>query len=230
MKPAIRTTFLVFLVFAAFSKAETNRNSSPSEAPSLVTISVFDSANVHTELLTAAEEEARRIFLQAGVETTWLNCSKPLAVGQSKSMPCGTVGAEHLVVEILPVANSERLLFHLEVLGTATLTDKGEGFYCYVFYDRIERLAGERRLLKRILLGDVLAHETGHLMLGSNSHSLTGIMSGQWSGDGLRRVSQGGMFFDPSESRIIRQRLNASRAHVETSSGQPQVSVPGSPI
>ena len=41
MKPAIRTTFLIFLVFAAFSKAETIGNSSPSEAPSLVTISVF---------------------------------------------------------------------------------------------------------------------------------------------------------------------------------------------
>jgi len=64
------------------------------------------------------------------------------------------------LIEILPGANTERLLFHLEVLGTATLTDKGEGFYCYLFYDRIERLAGERRLLKRILLGDVLAHET----------------------------------------------------------------------
>ena len=69
-----------------------------------------------------------------------------------------------------------------------------------------------------------LMKPAGHLMLGSNSHSLTGIMSGQWSGNGLRRVSQGGMFFDPSESRIIRQRLNAGRAHVETSPGQPQVS------
>jgi predicted aspartyl protease len=132
-------------------------------------------------------------------------------------MPCGTIGAGHLVVEILPGANSQRSLFHLEVLGTATLMDKGQGFYCYLFYDRIERLAGERRFLQRILLGDVLAHETGHLMLGSNSHSLTGLMSGHWSGDGLRRVSQGGMFFDPSESRLIRQRLNANRDLVETS-------------
>jgi hypothetical protein len=223
MKPAIRTTFLIFLVFAAFSKAETNGNSGPSEAPSLVTISVFDRANVPTELLTVAEEEARRIFRHAGVETTWLNCSKPLAVRQSKAMSCGTIGAGYLVVEILPRANSVQLRFRLGVLGTATLTDKGEGFYCYLFYDRIERLSGER-LLKHRLLADVLAHETGHLMLGSNSHSLNGIMSGQWSGEGLRRVSEGAMFFDPSESRIMRQRLNAKRAHVETSAGQPQFS------
>jgi predicted aspartyl protease len=218
VKTAIGTIFLIFLAFAALSEAETNKPS-PSGAPPLVTISVFDRANVPTEVLTAAEEEARRIFLHAGVETKWQNCSKLLAVGQSKAMPCGTAGAEHLVVEILPRANSQRLLFHLEVLGTATLMDKGQGFYCYLFYDRIKRLAGERRLLQRILLGDVLAHETGHLMLGSNSHSLTGLMSGHWSGDGLRRVSQRGMFFDPSESRLMRQRLNANRDLVETSAG-----------
>jgi predicted aspartyl protease len=228
VKLAIGTNFLIFLAFAAFSEAETNGNSTPREEPPLVTISVFDRASVPTELLTAAEGEARRIFLQAGVETSWVNCSKPLAVGQSEAMPCGTIGAGHLVVEILPGANNQRLLFHLEVLGTATLVGKGQGFYCYLFYDRIERLAGESQLPKRILLGDVLAHETGHLMLGSNSHSLVGIMSGKWSGDGLRRVSQRGMFFDPSESRIIRQRLNANRAHVETSAGnsRPPLVVP----
>ena len=219
MKPAIGTTFVIFLAFAAFSEAETNGNSIPREAPPLVTISVFDRAGVPTELLTAAEGEASRIFLQAGVETSWLNCSKPLTVGQSEAMPCGTIGTGHLIVEILPDANSQRLHFHLEVLGTATLVGKGQGFYCYLFYDRIERLARGSQLSQPILLGDVLAHETGHLMLGSNSHSLVGIMSGKWSGDGLRRVSQRVMFFDPSQSRTIRQRLNANRAHVETSEG-----------
>src|SRR5882757_10696984 len=142
MKLSIGTIFLIFLAFAASSGAETKGNSSPNGAALLLTISVFDRVNVPNELLAAAEEEARRIFLQAGVETKWLNCSKPLAVGQTKTMPCGTIGAGHLVVEILPGANSQRLLFHLEVLGTATLTDKGQGFYCYLFYDRIERLAG----------------------------------------------------------------------------------------
>lgn len=219
MNLAIGTTFLVILAFAAFSEGETNGNSIPSEEPPLVTISVLNLASVPTELLTAAEEEARRIFHQAGVETRWLNCFKPLTVGQNKATPCGIIGAGYLVVEILPGANSRRLLFHLEVLGTATLMGKGQGFRCYLFYDRIERLAGESRLPQRILLGDVLAHETGHLLLGSNSHSLVGIMSAKWSGDGLRRVSQRGMLFEPSESRIMRLRLNANRAYLETPTG-----------
>jgi predicted aspartyl protease len=219
VKRALATTFLTFLAFAAFAEAETNGASIPSEESPLLTISVFDRASVPTEFLAAAEGEASRIFLQAGVETKWLNCSKPLAAGQSEATPCGTVGARHLVVEILHGANSQRLLFHSEVLGTATLTDKGQGFYCYLFYDRIKRLAGESRLYQRLLLGDVLAHETGHLILGSKSHSLVGIMSRNWRGDTLRRVFQRGLFFDPSESRIMRERLNANRAYVETLAG-----------
>jgi hypothetical protein len=34
-------------------------------------------------------------------------------------------------------------------------------------------------------------------------------MSGQWSGEGLRRVSEGAMFFAPSESRVMRDRLGS---------------------
>jgi hypothetical protein len=60
------------------------------------------------------------------------------------------------------------------------------------------------------LLGDVLAHEIGHLLLGSNSHSVSGIMSAHWYGDELRRISEATIFFVPSQSRTIRDRL-ASR-------------------
>lgn len=211
MKFAIGAAFLIFLTFAGASAPKTDDNLRPTEEPAHVTISVFNHANIRPELLTRAEEDARRIFLQAGVDTIWLNCSRPSAPGQSNAAPCGTVGPGHLVAEILPHANDESRS-HLEVLGTATLTKRAEGFYCYAFYDRIELLAGEHLLLKHKLLGAVLAHEIGHLLLRSSSHSLGGLMSGRWSGDELRRVSQSAMVFQPSESRIIRQRLSTRTA------------------
>jgi hypothetical protein len=72
-----------------------------------------------------------------------------------------------------------------------------------------EQALAEARKLSHRLLGDVLAHELGHL-LGSSAHSISGLMSGQWSGEGLRRVSEGTMFFAPSESRMMRDRLGSS--------------------
>ncbi len=216
MKLSIGTTLLICLAFGGLSRARSNGNFSSSDKSAQgssaghphVSISVYDRAGVPSELLIAAEEEARRIFQRAGVETIWLNCSEPLVAGESRTVGCGTVGSGHLVAEILPRANSERLRFHLEVLGIALLTYKGGGFYCYLFYDRIARLT-EEHLLKHKLLAHVLAHETGHLMLGSNSHSLNGIMSGQWGPEGLRRVSTGTLSFHSSESKHMRQRLNA---------------------
>jgi len=207
MKLVIAIPFLMLvLVFDATAFGE-SVPSAPTAATPHVTVSVFDSAKVPAELLAAAEEGARQIFLRAGVDVAWRNCSKLLATEQTKAAPCGSIGAGHVVAEILPHANSEQLRFRLEVLGTAHITNKKESFYCFLFYDRIERLAGSRSL-KTKLLANVLAHEVGHLIMDSNTHSLSGIMSGRWDGDGLRQISQGGMSFQPSESRIMRQRLS----------------------
>ena len=212
MRFAIGTTLLLIMVSAGSSKANGIVSSSQNGESSQVKISVFDRANVAPELLMAAEEEASRVFVRAGIAVTWMNCSKPLDQRGAETPTCGTIGAGYLVAEILPNANGKRFRSRLEVEGAALLIDKEVGYYFYVFYDRIAWLAGERHLPKNSVLGDVLAHEAGHLLLGSNLHSVSGIMSGDWSGNGLRLVSQGGMGFDPAEARIMRERLNAKRA------------------
>lgn len=194
------------LAFAGLRQANANETFSLGDPPRPVTISVLNRADVPVESLTAGEGEAQRIFRKAGLEITWRNCSSQPAV-RSETTACGPIGIGHLVAEILPQATEERLRFHLEILGTAVLHDQGNGFYCYLFYDRVERLARTRPVSNDRLLGHVLAHEIGHLLLGSNSHPLTGIMSGQWSGDGMRRVSEGTMFFSQREAMIMRERL-----------------------
>ncbi len=40
-----------------------------------------------------------------------------------------------------------------------------------------------------------MAHELGHLLLGSNSHSGMGIMRAHWQSEELRRLSRGGLWF-----------------------------------
>jgi hypothetical protein len=176
-----------------------------------VTISVYDYANVSTELLAAAEEDARRIFLQAGVETLWATClPKPQKVQPSD---CQTVDATHLMLKILPRAISGQARDRSDVLGTALVDEKGIGYYAYVFYDSVRRVAEERRL-GHALLGDVLSHEIGHLLLGSNSHSVSGIMSAHWYGDELRRISQASMLFTSNQSRVLRDRLQSPEADI----------------
>jgi len=196
--------FLVFLAAACVGFGQTTTIIGPEPH---VAISVYDYAHVSTGLLGAAEEDARRVFRQAGIETVWTTCfPKP-----EKAEPdgCSAVDSKHLTLKILPRAIAAHVRERTDVLGTALVDEKGVGFYAYVFYDRVQRVEKQRKL-GHALLGNVLAHEIGHLLMGSNSHSVSGIMSAHWYGEELRRISQAAMFFAPSESRIMRDR-GASR-------------------
>lgn len=135
-----------------------------------ITISVYDYAHVSSDLLAAAEEDARRIFRHAGIETAWATCL--LKPGKVQSGDWYTVDATHLMMKILPRAISAQARDRNDVLGTAIVDGKGGRYFAYVFYESVQRV-GKGRKPGHVLLGDVLAHEIGHLLLGSNSHTVT---------------------------------------------------------
>lgn len=176
-----------------------------------VSISVHDYADVPTILLTVAEDQAREIFRQAGLETVWLNCSPKLEKLGLEPRSCYFADTTHLTLKISPHAVNAQVRDRIDVLGTAYPDDKGVGYFAYVFYDRIQELA-QRQKLGHALLADVMAHEIGHLLLGSNSHSLSGIMCAHWDYDELRNVAEGIMSFVPPQPRIIRDRLRARQS------------------
>jgi hypothetical protein len=167
-------------------------------------ISVHNYADVPDGLLSAAEDQAKEIFHRAGLETAWLNCSPKLEAVQPKS--CYFSDSEHLTLKISAHAVQAKSRDRLEVLGSAYPDDKGIGWFAYVFYDRISELA-ERQRLGHALLADVMAHEVGHLLLGSNSHSVTGVMCAHWNYDQLKNIAEGAMNFIPAQSKIMRERV-----------------------
>jgi len=187
----------------------------PTLAPTrpAVTISVYDYAHVPAEFLAAAEGDAGRIFRQGAVETFWINC---LPKPEKIELPtCYSVDATHLMMKILPRAINAHVRDRKDVLGDALVDEKGVGFYAYAFYDGVQRVAEEHRL-GHALLGNVLAHEIGHLLLGSKSHSVSGIMSAHWNGDELRRISEGTMFFTSSQFRMLRDRVGSRQTDSPT--------------
>ena len=169
-----------------------------------MTISVHDYADVPSNLLNAAEEQAREIYHRAGLETVWLNCSPKLEKIEPES--CHYSDSFHLTLKISARAVNAQVRDRLDVLGTAYPDDKGAGYFAYVFYDRVQELASRQRL-GNALLAAVMAHEIGHLLLGSSSHSLSGIMCAHWNYDQLRNVGEGSMSFIPLPSKIMQKRL-----------------------
>jgi hypothetical protein len=55
----------------------------------------------------------------------------------------------------------------------------------------------------------VMAHELGHLLLGINAHSSTGIMRPVWNDDDIVAASKGNLYFTQAQGQILRTRLES---------------------
>jgi hypothetical protein len=56
------------------------------------------------------------------------------------------------------------------------------------------------------LLGHAMAHEIGHVLLGTTEHSPEGIMKARWGKPDYQRAAMGFLEFSPSQRAAIRKR------------------------
>jgi len=118
----------------------------------------------------------------------------------------------HLAVRVVPGRSTS------EVFGVAFLSADGEGCYSDVFFDQAMELHATWSVALAEILGTVIAHELGHLLLGSNSHSGVGIMRAHWQGEELRRLSRGGLGFTNEQAGDMRGKVIAPRSTQTTAS------------
>ena len=106
-----------------------------------------------------------------------------------------------------------------EIFGAAFLGEDGIGTQTDVFYDRLNELHQDLNIALPELLGNVMAHELGHLLLGFHAHSVVGIMQPVWATKELEQAERGGLVFTAEQSRLIRQRLERFAMAMPESAG-----------
>ena len=163
-----------------------------SQENSQLTVVAFNDAGIPAAVLRQAEEITHRIFKEAGIRLVWKDRADP------KSDPI------RLFVRIVP----HSLNLPGEDFGIAFVGPDGRGLQADVFYSGIEGLAKNYSANPAEILGHVMAHELGHLLLGMNSHSSLGIMQAHWSERQLHEMSRGALKFNKSQSRNISSRLH----------------------
>jgi hypothetical protein len=94
------------------------------------------------------------------------------------------------------------------IFGVAFLGEDGTGKYCDVFFDRIERADQNFGTGVPAVIGTVIAHELGHLLLGSQAHSSQGIMRPVWDARSLGGSGMGSFLFTHKQAVLIKERLN----------------------
>lgn len=156
-----------------------------------ITVRVDDKAGVQGALLKIAKSRATEVFAMSGVEVEWIDGE------EANRLKIATT----YTVLIMAEAPSS-LKAAMEQLGTDVM---GQGApvigRAYIYYDRIVAL---RPIAPRDLpttLGDVMAHELGHLIL-PPGHSTVGIMR-----PSINMTSRRVETFTPSEKAAITARL-----------------------
>ena len=72
------------------------------------------------------------------------------------------------------------------------------------YYHRIESYARRTHVPADVLLGYVLAHELGHVLLRSDSHTAGGLMRADWRPHELAAMLDRHLGFDPLENGVMR--------------------------
>jgi hypothetical protein len=131
------------------------------ELPTIL-VRVDNDARVPPDLLQFAEERAAAVFARIGAGIRWID---------QEEVVRGGIRPAFTVVVAVAQGQGDASRF-VEALGVAHPSVRR----AYVFYDRVADLnIGASRSVPS-LLGDVIAHELGHLMLRPPSHSAGGIM------------------------------------------------------
>ena len=182
-----------------------------------ITVVVTNFARISPEILNRATAEVDRTFRRMGVRTIWLD---------SVRRPAGPTTDSEFAVKLIiqprlagPSGRASR-----SVMAAAPPSQSEREGSVYVFYDRVTDVASTHGADAALLMGTVLAHELGHLLLHHANHAPDGLMRGVWDADAIRLAAMGLLRFSPSELQEIRKTLSASC----TSNREPFISSCGS--
>ena len=148
----------VLLVFS--SENEAAQPNGTADLPAIV-VRVDDLVGIRMDDLQFAERRASEVFARIGARIRWIDQEESVSQQVTPSFTVVVENGEGKGASLL-----------VDALGLAHASVRR----AFVFYDRIAALnVGTPRTIWS-LLGDVIAHELGHLMLPPPGHSADGIM------------------------------------------------------
>ncbi len=195
--------FCFFLTSVLPGSAQPPANEEVKQTPA-IKVRVYNFARVSSKMLAEAESEAARILREASLEIAWLDCSPSSPDRPECQQP---VGPAELSLRIIPkMFGSTTAKFQSTDLGFAP-PDKEGGVMATIFYDRVERTAKGGKIFR--ILGNAIAHEFGHLLLGPDAHSKEGMMRAHWDREQLKLATEGELQFSKEQSDLMRANISA---------------------
>lgn len=166
-----------------------------------LTIAVRNYATVSAPDLYDSLQRATRVLRRAGIEPEWVHPS------MDPESPTHHLPAPALFLNLL-AKNKEPRSRLSPCLGYAIIPGGGvPGYIANVFEGRVRSFANRHGISFAAILGHVIAHEVGHLLLDNGRHAVIGIMKSFWLVEDRKFLAQGTLNFTPKEAADMRRNL-----------------------
>jgi hypothetical protein len=148
-----------------------------------------------------AKAEVEAVFHPVEVEIAWKSCDE--------YRPSATVGEAWFLIRLRndkpPVMRSAS---SLDAMGRAYIGESGDCYLADAYFKAVQKLAAAHDADADALLGFVIAHELGHLLLGEG-HVPDGVMQAQWGGAAVKALERRWLQFNPAQRNRIQSKLRA---------------------
>jgi hypothetical protein len=145
-----------------------------------------------------ATTETEFVFAAAGIGISWTGCDdstggRTLFVRLRGGKPPKTAGPASL-----------------EAMGAAIVSRKGDGYLVDAYFRAVQALATRYETDADRLLGYVIAHELGHILLGAG-HTPDGIMGPIWTTKEVNGLRHRWLRFDEGQRKRMLLKLRTQR-------------------
>jgi hypothetical protein len=164
-------------------------------------VRVYDSAGVAPSDVERARASVGAILASVGIDPIWRPCHASTCSGPVKP---------HEVV--LRFVRSSRSSARNSLGFSLVDVSQRAGSLGTIYTDRVRALATQAGVEEGELLGRAMAHEIGHMLIGTSEHSRFGLMRAVWVTNELRRDQPSDWVFSGREGAELRQRLEARTA------------------
>jgi len=178
-----------------------------------ITVVVCDMAGLDPETRINAKKHTIRIFGSAGINVNWIDANQlNSAVAGPSAAKCVMPSMEsYLVVVISPRGAKGWAPGQMGVAPTKV----GAYKRAYVRFDRVKTFvdtfipwqSGKSDV--GAILGHVIAHELGHLLIARQAHTEQGIMRERWGRQQGTQAARGDLLFHSDHAKLMQDQLRS---------------------
>jgi len=170
-----------------------------------MTVSVCNPGQLPATVVARAEEQAGVGFHAIGVEVVWQECGEGAAEAEAAHRRRFEIRLRNDTPPKMAGPTS------LDAMGRAYVSEEGTGFMADAYYRSVQLVAEANSSDVSALLGCVMSHELGHLLLGPG-HVPNGIMRAAWKLQDVDAARKRSLKFDQAQGARIRTALNGQTA------------------